>query len=33
MRNRYTMPVLAKSTAGTLIITNKPYNTGIGYSC
>lgn len=30
--NRYTMPVLAKSTAGTLIITNKPYNTGIGYS-
>ena len=30
--NRYTMPVLAKSTPGTLIITNKPYNTGIGYS-
>lgn len=30
--NRYTAPVLAKSTAGTLIITNKPYTTGTGYS-
>lgn len=30
--NRYTAPVLAKTTAGTLIITNKPYGSGMGYT-
>jgi autotransporter-associated beta strand protein len=29
---RYVPCTLAKSTAGTLIITNKPYSTGYGYS-